>query len=126
MSFVYYNPNPKRKQVIDCTVRAICKLEHLTWHEAFMDVVAECLVECDMPSSDSMWGRYLAKLGYTKHMLPNTCPDCYTVSEFAEEHPYGEYLLKTSGHVVAVSHGNYYDTWDSGNEVPIYYWRKEI
>ena len=26
---------------------------------------------------------------------------------------------------IAVQNGNYYDTLNSGNEVPIYYWRKE-
>ena len=28
------------------------------------------------------------------------------------------------GHVVAVEDGNYYDIWDSGDEVPTYYWMK--
>jgi len=35
-------------------------------------------------------------------------------------------ILATGTHVIAVGDGNYYDTWDSGQEVPIYYWRKEI
>ena len=26
---------------------------------------------------------------------------------------------------VGVIDGDYYDTWDSGNEIPIFYWRKE-
>ena len=29
------------------------------------------------------------------------------------------------GHVVTVQDGKYYDTWDSGNEIPVYYWEKE-
>ena len=31
---------------------------------------------------------------------------------------------RISGHVVAVIDGNYYDTWDSGDKIPIYYWYK--
>jgi len=35
------------------------------------------------------------------------------------------HILALSGHVVCVMDGDYYDTWDSGGEVPLYYWRKE-
>jgi hypothetical protein len=34
-------------------------------------------------------------------------------------------MLATGTHVVAVIDGNYYDTWDSGDEVPIALWKKE-
>ena len=40
-------------------------------------------------------------------------------------YPHGTYVLATNNHVVAVVDGNYYDTWDSGDETPIYVWRKE-
>ena len=63
--------------------------------------------------------------GFTMHPLPNTCPRCYTVSRFAADHPYGKFLVKTPGHVIAVVDGDYYDSRDTGGEVPIYYWRKE-
>ena len=53
------------------------------------------------------------------------CPDCYTVADFAAEHPSGTYILSLSGHVVCVMDGDYYDTWDSGGEIPLYYWCKE-
>lgn len=68
---------------------------------------------------------FLSKIGYTRHMLPNTCPDCYTVRDFCEDYRHGSYILKTSGHVIAVVNGDYYDTFDSGDKTPIYYWRKE-
>lgn len=125
MSYIYYNPNPNGKHVSDCTIRAICRLEHTTWLEAFDSVVDLCRQYYDMPSSDRMWGMLMSRLGYTKHMLPNTCPDCYTVKDFCMEYPIGAYLLKTSGHVIAVVNGDYYDTFDSGDKTPIYYWRKE-
>ena len=65
------------------------------------------------------------KQGYSRFVIPNTCPYCYTVKQFCKDHPYGKYLLALDGHVVAVIDGDYYDTWDSGNEVPIYFWKKE-
>lgn len=79
----------------------------------------------DMPSSNRVWGAFLNNNGYSKHVIPNTCPDCYSVKEFCYDHPVGRYLLALDGHVVAVVDGCYYDTWDSGNEIPLFYWRKE-
>lgn len=125
MAFVYYNPNPRRKQVIDCTIRALCRLEHLPWRVIFDEVCSIARDLCDMPSSDQVWQTYLYLLGYTKHIVPDFCPRCYSIKEFCHDHPHGSYMVKTSGHVVAVVDGDYYDTWNSGNRVPIYYWRKE-
>ena len=41
------------------------------------------------------------------------------------DNPEGKYLLATGTHVVTVIDGDYYDTWDSGDEIPIYYFTKE-
>ena len=79
----------------------------------------------DMPSSNRVWGEYLYQNGYRRFIIPDSCPDCYTVKDFCKEHPRGKYILATGTHVICVVNGNYYDSWDSGNEVPIYYWRKE-
>ncbi len=56
--------------------------------------------------------------------VPDTCPHCYTIRDFAYDHPFGTYLVGTGKHVVTIIDGNYYDTWDSGGEIPIYYWKK--
>lgn len=61
---------------------------------------------------------------FGKHIIPDTCPYCYTVRDFAREHPNDTYLLKTSGHVIAVESGDYFDTSDSGSEIPVYYWKR--
>lgn len=79
----------------------------------------------DMPSSNEVWSAYLKSEGYMKRIIPNTCPSCYTVRDFCRDHPEGRYLLATGTHVVAAIDGDYYDTWDSGNEIPIYYFVKE-
>jgi len=54
-------------------------------------------------------------------MVPDRNSACYTVSDFAKAHPNGTYILAMPSHVVCVKDGNWYDTWDSGMEVPIYY-----
>ena len=84
---------------------------------------------CDMPSSDSVWYEYLRKNGFKRESLPNTCPDCYTVKDFCRDYPKGKYLLYVLGdrigHVVAVVDGDYVDTWDSGDRIALFFWRKE-
>lgn len=124
MSYIYYNPNPLHKSTVDCTVRAVSRLFDMDWDDAFLALMAESFVLKSLPSSDKVWGDYLFHHGYFRVALPNTCPDCYTVRQFAEEHPRGRYLLKTHEHVVAVVDGDYYDAFDSGDEVPIYYFER--
>lgn len=125
MAFIYYNPNPARKAVGDCTVRALTILLNDTWQHIYADLCMQGAFMYDMPNSNSVWGAYLKMNGFRQHSLPYTCPDCYTISDFCKDYPVGHYLVATGTHVVAVIDGNYYDTGDSGNEVPLYYWRKE-
>jgi hypothetical protein len=77
-----------------------------------------------MPSSKTVVNSFLHGRGFKRHLCPDNYPDRYTVEEFCKEHPEGVYLLATDSHVVAVIDGNYIDTWNSGNEVPVYYWKK--
>ena len=57
--------------------------------------------------------------------MRKTIPYCYTVKDFCKDHPQGVFVLGTGTHAVAVIDGDYYDAWDSGNKVPLFYWRKE-
>lgn len=126
MSFRFYNPNPKNKFVGDCVIRAICKIEDSDWDSVYLDICMVGFINKNMPSDNQVWERYLYNKGYRRGILPNTCPDCYTVDRFCKEYPEGKYLLSTGGHVVTVVDGDYYDAWDSGEEVPIYFWHKEV
>jgi hypothetical protein len=78
-----------------------------------------------MPSANHVWGKYLRNKGFERKVIPDSCPDCYTVKDFCDDHPKGTYILAISGHVVTVIDGAYYDTWDSGDEIPIYYWQRK-
>lgn len=120
-----YNQNPKGKRVGDCVVRAVSRATGKTWEETFAGICAAGYELCDMPSANQVWGAYLRRQGFRRHMLPDTCPDCYTVEAFCRDHPSGVYVLAISGHVVCAVDGDWWDSWDSGQETPVYYWQKE-
>lgn len=123
--WVNYNPNPMARRVIDCSIRAICKVTGLRWEDAFNEVCALARDMGNMPSANEVWGAFLRRCGWRRYALPNTCPDCYSVAQFARDHPRGDYVVCTNGHVMAVCNGDWYDTWNSGEEIPLYYWEKE-
>lgn len=126
MAYHFYNPNPKNKRVGDCSVRACCKALGRNWEDTYISLCSEGLALHDMPSANYVWGMYLHKFGFTQKNIASVCPDCITVAEFAEEHPFGRYVLACQGHVVCVADGEYFDSWDSGGEVVLYYWEKEV
>lgn len=124
MAYVFYNPNPRYKRTGDCVIRAIAKLMDSDWEIIYVRLCVQGLIDCDWGSSNQVWGNFLYNNGFRKAIIPDHCPDCYTIADFCEEHPKGRYLLAIGDHVVAVVDGDYFDTFDSGDEVPIYFWEK--
>lgn len=122
--YVFSNPNPAGQLVGDCVIRAIALATKNDWETVYARVSLQGYLMNDMPSSNAVWGAYLRTLGFKREAIPNTCPECYTVNDFCEDNPEGIFIVATGNHVVAVVDGDYYDTWDSGDELPIYYWRK--
>lgn len=122
--YQYKNRNPKGHYVGDCVVRALAEVLDESWEQVYTELCVQGFVMCDLPSSNHVWGAYLQSKGYERDIIPNTCPDCYTVADFAKDNPVGRYVLATGTHVIAVIDGNYIDTWDSGDEIPVYYWRE--
>lgn len=123
--WINYNPNPVARNVGDCSVRALTKALGVDWGTAYALICKNGYAMGDMPSSDAVWGSVLRQHGFEKRLVPNSCPDCYTVKDFSEEHPEGLFVLGLGGHVVTMIDSRYYDSWDSGNEIVVYYWEKE-
>lgn len=119
------NLNPFGKHVGDCVVRALSLALDQDWDTTYLELMSQGFSMKDMPSSNAVWGQYLKNKGFKRHIIPDECPDCYTVNEFCVDNPQGTYILGTGTHVVTVKDGSYYDTWDSGREIPIYYFEKE-
>lgn len=122
--FIYENPNPVNNLVGDCVIRAISIVMDKPWEETYDEVCKQGAEMYDMPSSNQVWAEYLKKEGFVRRILPDTCPSCYTIKDFCYDYPNGEYILATGSHLVAVIDGDYYDTWDSGNEIPVYYFQR--
>ena len=120
----YYNPNPAGNRVGDCVIRALTKALGKDWNDIYIDLCIEGYISSDMPSANYVWGHYLRQCGWNRSAIPNSCPDCYTVAQFAKDHSDGTYILAMATHVVCVQNGDWLDTWDSGDEVPLYYWQK--
>ena len=123
--WIEFNPNPKGIRVGDCAVRAICKAIGERWETAFARIALEGFIMGDMPSSDAVWGNVLRRNGFERKTIPNTCPDCYTAEDFCRDNPRGTYVLAFGGHVATVVDGDLYDSWDSRNEIPIYFYAEE-
>lgn len=123
--FKLFNPNPNGSYVEDCVIRAISIATNKPWDEVYINVALQGFIMKNMPSVNKVWGNYLSSIGFTNYLLPNTCPDCYTIRDFCRDNPIGIFILATGSHVVAVKDGDYYDTWDSGDQMPTSVWRRE-
>ena len=119
-----HNANPINNRVGDCVIRAISTALNQPWETTYCQLCVQGLMFCDLPSSNAVWGAFLANKGYKRNTIPNLC-NCYTVEDFCTEHPKGTYILGTGTHALTVIDGDYYDVWQSGNENPIYYFEKE-
>lgn len=124
MSLRLYNPNPIGLEGIDCTVRALTKALDISWEKAYTMLAVNGFVMSDMPNANHVFNATLRQNGFKRRLIPDECPDCYTASDFAEEHPEGTYVLAFGDHVCAVVDGEIWDSWPSGNRVPMFYWEK--
>lgn len=114
--YKFYNPNPKKICVGDCSVRAISAALNESLEDAFIDLCAVAFEMCDMPSANAVWGELLQRHGFVKRFADES-----TIDKFAQMHRTGVFVVAASGHVVTVKNGCIYDSWDCGRNKPIYY-----
>lgn len=122
--FKYLNLNPYNNNVDDCVIRAVALIEGSSWNEVFYKLADIAFEQKAMLGTNRVWDAYLRQNGYKRYIIPNSCPECYTVRDFCTDNNEGSYLLATGTHVVTVIDGTYYDTIDCGDEVPIWYYER--
>lgn len=108
----------------DCTVRAISTATGEGWMETYLDLCLFGLLMADMPSANIVTTAYLRNKGFRRRTIPYDCPDCYTISDFCKDHKKGTYIIGTGSHLTTVIDGDLWDSWDSSNECPVYYFEK--
>lgn len=124
------NVNPLGKRTGDCVVRACALAMGQSWDRTYRELCNMGFDRKEMPSYNPTWWAYLKHKGFRRNIIPDSCPDCYTVGEFAIDHPRGTYILyiphsaEGVGHAVAVKDGFVWDTWDSTSEVPLAYFER--
>lgn len=125
MSWTKYNPNPYGADGIDCTVRALTKALGISWEKAYTMLAANGFALGDIMNANHVFNATMRQNGFSRHIIPDSCPACYTAEDFAEDHPEGIYILAFGDHVCCIDSGSIFDSWDSRGRVPIYYWTKE-
>ena len=121
-----FNNNPSGRSVGDCSIRALSVALGIDWETAYALAALNGYLMNDVISSNGVWGSVLRQNGFYRHSIPNTCPDCYTLEQFAEDHPEGVFVVGTGNHVATIRDGLIWDSWDSSQEIPVYYWSKEV
>jgi hypothetical protein len=117
------NVNPAHKDVPDCVIRAVAVALNLPWIQVSDELYDVARSEYSVTCDDHVWGKYLYMKGFIPFLLPETCPECITIEQFTRMYPKGIYIIGTGSHAVAVIDGDYYDSWDSGKEIPSFFWR---
>lgn len=116
--WVNYNANPNNAHVGDCTVRAISEATGKTWERTFAELCVVSFDLKDMPEANRSWGEYLRRCGYKRKIIESNC----TVQEFCAEHKNGTFVVAAEGHVICARNGDFIDTWDSSQEIALFYW----
>ena len=113
--WVEYNPNPLKKNVGDCTLRAYCKYTRKKWEEVYDMSSKFAKEECSIMDESSVVNKFIQEKLNCKITWPKK-DEKVTVNEFAKTHNKGKYIIGIRGHVVTVINGYYYDSWDSGDK----------
>ena len=117
------NPNPLGRQTGDCVIRALAIATGQSWRDTYRQLCDLGERYADLPNSNMIWNMFLRRRGAKQFLLPENCPECITVQAFCERYPEGIYVIGTGDHAICVIDGDWYDTFDSGTEVPGYFWR---
>lgn len=123
--WIRYNANPVANRIEDCAIRAVAVALNISWDDAFDLIAQSAKAMGAVMHLNAAFGAVLRQHGFRRYIIPNTCPDCYTIKDFCRDHPTGTYVVGTDSHVVACIDGDYIDSFDSGDLIALYYWEDD-
>ena len=126
MAYKEYNNNPYGKRTGDGLIRAISTALQEDWDTVYYELMLEGFGLKDVFTEAYVWGSYLYRNGFNRHIKDEKCPKYYTVRNFADDNPKGTYVVCTGEDVVTVIDGYYYDIYDCGDKAVVYYWKREV
>ena len=117
--FRYVNLTPDGSHTDNCVNRAIANGSGLTYEEVEykLELIGE-LLDCDYRCVCC----YEFLLTHYFGFEPIRCRGL-TLDEFAEEHPYGLYLVRSEGHISVLDDYEVQDIWDCRDMVLTNAWR---
>lgn len=122
-----FNPNPKGKNVEDCSIRAYCAARDMKWDDAFDLACKVAKQEKDIINSVKVCRKVVTEhLGFVlnEESKKVKIKDRMTVNQFALTHNYGRYIVSVRGHLVAVIDGWIYDSWDCGSKKMLHFYEE--
>lgn len=119
--FRYLNINPLSLTESDCVTRAIALATGYSYAEIqdklyYISQLLECEKLCVCCYQHLLSDVFKYDKVYCHNM---------TVSEFAQRHPEGVYLIRMEGHLSTLVNGVVYDLWDCSYETLTDVWRVE-
>lgn len=108
--FVYYNNNPFKRHVNDCSVRAIALATNRSWNLTYKELSDYARKEGITFSEVEFINEYLSR------RYPRYCEKerdkVVTVGDFSDLKLKGRWLCTMGGHITCVIDGVIYDTFD--------------
>lgn len=124
---IYRNPNPSKKEVGDCVVRACCLATGDNWDNVYKEL---CDLGADMyvmPNDKEAYNQYLLHYGFTYHGISvKKGGKRPTVNQIAKYTKNTDLVVvcRIANHIVTARDGNFLDLWDCGSKSLYGYWIK--
>lgn len=124
MAYIKFNHNPLGKKTGDCVIRAFAQAFNKDWDTIYDELCVLGKELKDVPNGNETYTEYLQRNKCISMSFPvKKGQKRLTPKTFSKKYPEGSYILRLAHHLVAVTDGNYYDIWNSGNKAIYKAWR---
>lgn len=113
----YYNANPNKSNIEDCTIRALSVAEDISWDKAY-DLLSDSARKLRLMQSDVEAVEEYLDTRYRRLPVYEK-----TVGDFIKNNPKGTYLITMPGHITVLKNGINYDTFDPSKRILWSVWK---